>query len=473
MAVTLTGMASGLDTDSIISQLMQVESKKTNIITNRQSQVKAHQSDLTEIKKKVDALKSAAAALSDPTTWKAAQTTGSSDPSHVDVSLLGGAGIGGHTVSVAKLASSAQHGYAFTKNAAAGAVTLYYGTDPNATGASKVTINVAANATAGDVATAINAREDSPVYAAVVNDGTNDRLVFSARKTGASSDFTVDSSGLAGGQLVEDATYKRTGTTLNASYTLDGEASPRTSETNVITNAIPGVQLTLKGITSSPASVNTTAAAIDKDGVTKKVQAFVDAYNAVVSTTRADLNEKKVPNATNGTDLLAGQLFGDMGLDSMLGQLKSQMTQTVSGLGLTSLADLGIAIPKATAGSVSQDAKDGKLTFDSSKLTSQLNADWTKVRDLFAGKGTTKGISTLVSGYVDTQTGTNGVLTGRISSDDKQISDYDDQIKQMNDRMQAEQDRLKAQFAAMESAMAQSQSQQAWLTSQIASLPRL
>jgi flagellar hook-associated protein 2 len=473
MAVTLTGMASGLDTDSIISQLMQVESQKTSIITNRQSQVKAHQSDLTAIKTKVDALKSAAAALSDTSTWKATQTTASSDPTHVDVSLLSGAGIGGHTVSVSKLASSAQHGYAFTKNAAAGQITLFSGTDPNASTAGKVSINVAANATAADVATAINAREDSPVYAAVVNDGTNERLVFSSRKTGASSDFTVDTSGLAAGQLSEDAAYTRTGTALNASYTLDDETTPRTSETNVITNAIPGVQLTLKGITTSPASVNTTAAAIDKDAVTKKVQAFVDAYNAVVTTTRGDLNEKSVPKATNSADLVAGRLFGDMGLDSMLGQLKNQMTQTVAGLGLTSLADLGITIPKATGGASSQDAKDGKLTFDSSKLKSQLNADWTKVRDLFSGKGAAKGISGLISGYVDTQTGSHGILTGRISSDGKQLSNYDGQIQKMNDRMQAESERLKAQFAAMESAMAQSQSQQAWLSGQIASLPRI
>jgi flagellar hook-associated protein 2 len=471
MAVTLTGMASGLDTDSIISQLMQVESQKTNIITNRQSQVKAHQSDLTAIKTKVDALKTAAAALSDTSTWKASQTTTSSDPTHVDVALISGAGIGGHTISVSKLASSAQHGYTFAKNAAAGQITLFYGTDPNAATASKVSISVPANATAADVATAVNAREDSPVYAAVVTDGTNERLVFSSRKTGASSDFSVDTSGLATNQLSEDTAYKRTGTTLNASFTLDDETTPRTSETNIITNAIPGAQLTLKGITTSPASINTTAAAIDQAAVTKKVQAFVDAYNAVVTTTRGDLNEKSVPKATTNDELVAGQLFGDMGLDSMLGQLKSQMTQTVSGLGLGSLADLGITIPKSTGAAVTQDAKDGKLTFDSSKLTTQLNTDWTKVRDLFSGKGTTKGISSLISSYVDSQTGTNGILTGRISSDDKQISDFDDQITKMNDRMTAESDRLKAQFAAMESAMAQSQSQQAWLTSQIASLP--
>src|SRR3954453_5880870 len=115
MAVNLTGMASGLDTDSIIQQLMQVESRRTTIVSNRQLQVKQHQTLLTAGKTKVDALKTARAALSDAATWKASQTTGSSDPSHVDATLLSGAGIGGHSVSVSRLASSAQHRYPFTQ----------------------------------------------------------------------------------------------------------------------------------------------------------------------------------------------------------------------------------------------------------------------------------------------------------------------------------------------------------------------
>ena len=124
-------------------------------------------------------------------------------PPRSTCTLLGGAGIGGHSLQVNKLASSAQHGFAFTPNAAAGKITLFYGSDPNAAGNSKLTIDVAANATATDVATAINANEGSPVYAAVIKDGADERLVFSARKTGASSDFTVDTSLLAGGQLTE------------------------------------------------------------------------------------------------------------------------------------------------------------------------------------------------------------------------------------------------------------------------------
>jgi flagellar hook-associated protein 2 len=471
MPISLTGMASGLDTDSIIQQLMAIDQQKVTAVKNQQSGVTAHQNALKAIQSKLDAFKAAAATLSDAATWKAAQSVASSDTSKIDVALTSGAGIGGHTISVSKLASSAQHGFDFTPGTTAGQLTLYYGTDPNAAGASKVTIDVAADATASDVATAINANEDSPVYAAVVDDNGTDKLVLSARKTGQSSDFTVDASALSAGAMTEDAAYARTGSALNAVYRLDDDTTDRTSETNTLTNAIPGETVTLKGVTSSPVSVTTNAAAIDPTKVTKAVQAFVDAYNAVVTTVRSGLTQKPVVQKSTASDYQTGTLFGDSGLDGMLSQMKGVLTQTVSGLGLTSLADIGITVPKSTGTTPTQDATDGKLVFDSGAFTTALNADYTKVRDLFQGKGTTKGFASLVSDFVDAQDGTNGVLTGRVASDDQQLKDYTSQIDGMNQRMTDEQTRLKAQFAAMESALAQAQTQQAWLTSQIASLP--
>jgi flagellar hook-associated protein 2 len=199
----------------------------------------------------------------------------------------------------------------------------------------------------------------------------------------------------------------------------------------------------------------------------------VDAYNAVVTSTRAELTEKRVPTATTSADLAKGQLFGDSGMSAMLGQLKIQMTQTLSGLGLTGLADLGIGVPKSTGGVTTEDAKAGKLTIDTEKLTAALNADYTKVRELFAGQGTTKGLSGLLSDYIGTQTGTNGAIKGRMESDDTRLKGFTDQIAKLNERMAAQEKRLKAQFAAMESALNASQAQQAWLTSTIASLPTL
>ena len=133
MTISLTGLASGLDTDSIIQQLMSIDQQKITAVQNQQGGVTAHQTALKAIQTKLDAFSAAAATLSDAATWKATQSVASSDSSKVDVALTAGAGIGGHTVSVSKLASSAQHGLTFTPSTTAGKLTLYYGTDPNAT----------------------------------------------------------------------------------------------------------------------------------------------------------------------------------------------------------------------------------------------------------------------------------------------------------------------------------------------------
>ena len=128
-------------------------------------------------------------------------------------------------------------------------------------------------------------------------------------------------------------------------------------------------------MTSSPATITTNVAAIDKEAITKKITALVDAYNAVVTPRARSSTEKRVPTATTTSDLQKGRLFGDSGLSSMLSQLKTKMTQTVTGLGLTGLADLGIDVPKTTGGATTEDAKAGKLTLDTEKLKTALDAD--------------------------------------------------------------------------------------------------
>ena len=73
--ISLSGMASGLDTSTIISQLMALEQNKVTAVQMRQVKVQAHKDDLSSIKTKLDAFKAAATALSDTATWKATQTT--------------------------------------------------------------------------------------------------------------------------------------------------------------------------------------------------------------------------------------------------------------------------------------------------------------------------------------------------------------------------------------------------------------
>jgi flagellar hook-associated protein 2 len=466
-SLALSGLASGVDTSGIVDQLMAIERQKATRIENRQTSVTAHQQALGGVLTSLNALSSAAAALNDAATWKANPTAESSDATKVSVAMLSGAGIGGHTISVERLASSAQQGFTFVPNAAAGSLTL--------TGASSsATIAIGANATAKDVAAAVNASGTAPVYAAVIKaaDGT-DRLVLSSRKSGHSNDFTVDLSAMAPGQTSADAAYTKTGPLLDAAYKLDDEVVSRTSETNSIENAVPGLRITLKGVTTTPVTVSTSEAVVDKAAIKTKVKAFVDAYNAVVDLTRADTAEKRVSGATSLDDLSKGQLFGDLGLDSMLSGLKQSLTSSIAGIGsLSSLGDIGITVPKSVGGFTTADAKAGKLTFDSTALDTQMDKDWTQVQKLFIGDGPRKGFSLVTSDFVKAQAGTNGIITGRVKSDSTSLTDLGKQLLDTNTRLDLTEKRLKAKFAAMETALNQAQSQQAWLTGQINSLNR-
>ena len=453
--IGLSGLASGVDTSAIIDKLMALERQSTTRISNRQTAVTGQQTSLKAIASKLTALKDAALALSADATWAQNQTVASSDATKVGVAQSGGAGIGGHTVQVNRLASSAQRGYSFAGTS--GTLTIAYASgDPK-----EITVAVAAGATIQQVADAINAKSAGPVVAAVVKNSLGeDRLVLSSRTTGSTSDFTVSS----GGVLADDAAYQTPDlANLDASYSLDG-AAPVTSKTNVLENAIPGLRITLKAVTASPATVSVTEPALDRDAIKTKIKAFVTAYNAVVDTTRTELEAKPVANPTSDFQVGYGQLHSDPGLAGMLSRLREKMTTLVGAAGINDLGDIGITVPKGTGGVVSEDGKAGRLVLDETKLTAALDADWTKVHDFF---GT---FSQDVNTFVKAQTGGSGVIDERLKSSDRTITGLKDQLARANERLDAKEKRMKAQFAAMELALQKSQTQQAWLTGQLASL---
>jgi flagellar hook-associated protein 2 len=452
--ISLSGLASGVDTSAIVDQLMALERQKLARIQYRQSAVGGEQSALKDIASKLSALKTAAEDLSAAGTWKQAQTAESSDPTRVAVAMTGGAGIGGHTIQVDRLASSMQRGYSFTP--AAGSIQISYNTgDPKT-----ITIDVEADDTLQQVADAINAKASGPVVAAIVENGAGEeRLVLSSRKTGSDSDFTVTGAGV----LTADAAYTTPDPTkLDALYSLDGGPAA-TSKTNVLENLLPGLRVTLKGVTAAPASVNVTEPTLDRDAVKAKVKAFVDAYNAVVDTTNAELTEKPIRSPASEFQAGLGQLFGDVGMRSMLGALRQQMTEIVDDAGINDLTDLGITVPKAT-GSSSADGKAGRLVLDEAKLTQALESDWTAVSDFF------EGFSTEVGSFVKGQTGGTGIIDERLKSGDRNIDRLEDQLEVANKRLDAREERMRAQFAAMESALQAAQTQQEWLAGQLASL---
>jgi flagellar hook-associated protein 2 len=451
--IQLTGLASGMDTASIISQLMAIERTPRTKITLDQSATTKRQSLLQDINTKLTALKTANDDLKSIATWGDTQSVESGDATKLTATRTGGAPPGGYDVAITQLATAERRTYAFQSPAADGPLKVL-----NKDGTERASIDLKAGASVDDAVAAINSSTDANIYAVNVNGD----LVLAAKATGDSSEFSATGAGAE--------TERVAG--LNAKLTINGAAVERQS--NTITDALPGLTLTLKAKTAAGSTVGLTVGTPgpDRDAITKKVQSFITAYNALVTTTRADLDEKRVPNAASTADAQKGTLFGDSGLTSMLSTFRSALSAPIAGLtGLTSLADLGISTGAANTGTtVNQDAVDGKLVLDTDKLNAALDANPLGVRKLLGGLAGTDGFAQSLGALIAPLQGTGGIFDARVTAATKDLSDIADKLTTFDARMDAKEAAYNKKFTALETALQKSQSVGNSLSSYLSSL---
>jgi flagellar hook-associated protein 2 len=283
-------------------------------------------------------------------------------------------------------------------------------------------------------------------------------LVLTRRQTGASPPAaTVSGPQLSGESIKAGA---------DASVTVDGTAY--TSSSNVVTTALPGVELTLKDLGSTTVSVS--APAPDPAAVKAKLQAFVDQYNQTVDLIRSKVSEKRVVDAATTTDAKKGVLFADTQLTGLLSRLRSIVADsvTVPGSSIKSVLDLGISTGTGSGGASSADALAGKLTIDDAKLTDAIANRRTDVR-AFLGDAA-QGLAARLTAVLDPVAKVGGLMDSRADESGREIKRMDDELVRMDARLTAKQDSLKAQYAALETALAQAQQQGSWLSGQLAGL---
>ncbi len=464
MATGLSGLASGVDTGTIVDQLMALERQQLTKYTYRQRAVTAEQTALRDIKGKLSALTSATSALRGGALWSDVQSVSSSDPAKVAVvtpeGMVPPASI---TMKVTALATGAQTRYGTWAPPAA---------DTRLWIADGVGISLKAGATVQDAANAINATGKA-AYAGVV-DG---KLVLTSRETGVAATAP---------ELREGASFD-TGTAIapastrggtNADFTVNGTRDT-TRATNDFWLGDEGVRVTLKGLTgATDVTISATPPQIDKAAIKDKLKGFVDAYNAVVGAVNAKTTEKRVQSPSIGLDYEKGVLFGDPGLNGILSSMRRTITDPLTGLDdpatpavkePTALFMLGISTGKGANGASSPDAKMGKLVIDDAKLDAALG-DPLAVKAFFGGRDGVEGFSAVMEQLTNELTKTTGPLESRIKGADDRVGLLKDTVSRAEERITAKEKRLKAQFAAMEQAMGLSQSQGAWLSGQIAGL---
>ena len=460
---SIAGLASGLDTTTIISELMSIEKQPQVLLQQKIAIEQARKSALSTIATSLSSLQTAVSALGDPSTWGDVQTVTSSDSSRVDAVRTGGAAAGSYDVTVASLASAQQIAQTGGITAAAADDVLHIAVGTG----SAVNVNIAKGDSLQTIADKINGSSGIGVYATI----SNGNLVLSGKKTGSANTISVTSDKT----LATDLSFSQTLAAADASYTLNG--TPLTSASNVVSNAIVGVQLTLKAKTSQTESITVGEASANTSNITNAVQTFVNAYNNTVNAIVSQLNQQKVANPTTDADRAQGVLEGDTTLTQILDKLRDAVSDPVSGRPMaTSLfSQVGVSTgdPSGTA-KPSADSITGYLTLDSDTLTSSLTSSFDDVKALFAnttGQYSTEGLSQRLGDILNSYTApTTGLLSNYMSDEDSLITSMQTESSDMDVRLNLRQEQLQTQFTNMETALSSLQSQSSWLTSQINSL---
>ncbi|MEW6269415.1 MAG: flagellar filament capping protein FliD [Thermodesulfobacteriota bacterium] len=444
--ISIGGLATGLDTNGIIEQLVALERRRAvTLLEDEQRVAQGRQSALGTLQGKVSALLGAVDALRDPASALARKAT-SSDETLVRATAGSGAITGTTEITVAALARGAIATSAAGKSSADATVAAGAGSFSFRLGSRDVqTVAVDGTTTLAGLAAAINGL-GAGVAATVVNVGTSSapdyRLRVASKGTGTSNDLTIVTDDTDLGVAVTQAAQ-------NASFTVSGFATPFIREGNVVNDAIPGVTLGLQAA-GGPVTI---AVETDGDAVAADVQKVVDAFGDLVAFV-AQQSEVVQDTGSQDRDVLAGPLAFDGTVRNLLSGLRTSVSAALEDAvgDFSLLAEVGVS-----------SMRDGALAFDRGKLDQALAADEDGVAALFAGGGSAGGVFDRLHDYLTGVTQPGGLLDVRTRSVTQQVDLLQDRIDAGERQVDAYEQNLRATFTNLELLVSRLQSQSSFL----------
>lgn len=473
-SITSTGVGSGLDVNSIVTQLMAIERRPLSLLQQAKTDLNTQVSSFGQLQSLTSAMRDAAQALTSVSTWN--QTVASSaDTSAVTVTTTTGAAAGKYAVSVDHLAAaqtiSSQPLPNSTSTLNEGTLTIELGSwtdEPTPSGfipkqgASPVTVTIGPGDTSLEgIRDKINASA-AGVTASIIKDASGARLALRSRETGAENAFritaveTVDDGSVASGlsSLGFDATVSspmtRNQSAVNAKAKINGIDVE--SASNQLDGTIDGLTLQLLKPTAGEVAINVSA---DTDSVKAKINSFVSSFNSLASFIR----EQTKYNPDSKT---AGSLQGDRVVGTVLQQLRGVLNTASTGSStFARLSDIGIAM-KA----------DGTLETNSTKLDSALS-NLPELRKLLAadtGSGAALGFMTRYRNLGDQLLETDGAFNSRSKSLQSMIERNDKSQASLQLRLDNTETRMRAQYQALDVSMAKLNGLSSYISGQIAQL---
>lgn len=380
----VSGLSSGIDWNSTIDLIMQLERRPVDLLEIRRSEYQSRLTNWGAIESKLNALQSKAESLDslDEFLAKSATTT---DSDVLTVKATKVASPGSHDIIVNQLATNHTHAHtagwadlnSTAVNNSGGDQTFSYTYDGTV-----VNVTIPDGATMQDLINLINRDSNNPgVVASAINDGSGGanpyHLMLSGEETGSGKDISINdaTTDLNDGTYFDSGNWATTQTAQNAEIRVDGFPDPGwgwpnpwiESETNDVDDVIPGVTLHLQD--DSGGRIVTIEVSLDKTAIIDKVNNLVNSYNDVIETINT-LTRYDEENETSAP------LFGDSLTRSIKDELLMMIAQNIPGTddndAYRILGQVGISLRSG-----------GKLTIDEDELEEALDDDPTAVARLF------------------------------------------------------------------------------------------
>ena len=474
-AITSLGIGSGVDINSMVSQLVALESRPLVQMRNEANALQTQVSSYGQLSSLFSALQGAANKLNSSSLWAQSTATSSDDSA---VSIVGGssAAAGSYSVSVDKLATHqtvvSTSAYASaTEPVGSGTLTLDIGTwEPPPmdfvpqVGRTPTTVTVTASDTLASLRDKINGM-GAGVSASIVTDRDGARLSLRSSNSGAANGFRLsvadDDGGAAGdGAGLSRFAYDPTGGSTTMERKVAAEDARATvngisvvSASNELSTVVEGLTLRLRkeGFGSADISVNS-----DRDAVKTAIQGFADAYNVLT---------KSITDQTryDPTSRVGGPLQGDSAATGLQRQLRN-LLNTPSGASATfaRLSDIGLELQR-----------DGTLKVDDAKLGS-ATANLPELKKAFANSETgvpgNDGFARRYSALAGQVLGIDGSLTTRTEGLRSRITRNGENQTHVQDRVERYQARLVAQYTAMDASLSKLNALSSYVTQQLNAL---
>ena len=423
--ITSAGVGSGIDIESMITQLMALEREPLNNIEAKQQSLSVQISAFGEIKSAMSSLETLAQTLGSNSQF-GAFVASSSDEEVFTVSAIDGASTAEqHSIEVLQLAQShrlVSGAYADADTAVGtGSYSFSSGTD-----SFNVTIDADNNSLSG-LRDAINdAADNTNIRASILNVDGGSRLVLTAIEGGTEN---LISSSFAGFTQLSGA--------ADAEFTVDGLMVTRSS--NTITDVVPGVSITLNDIGTGELNSER-----DQENLNTTLDEFVTQYNSLISTLNS-LND--------------GTLSGDNLPRTIESALRDDFFTplTLSNGEEVSPYALGFTFDEY-----------GVLSIDESTLSTATESDIEGFIRAFSE--TDNGFADRIEQTLALYTDTEGMIDTRTDGLQARSDSYDWQIDSYEYRLEQIETRYRTQFTAMDTLVAELQATSSYLTSQLASL---